>query len=39
MEIDIFPNETVELLYYIPTFRGKASIEVKGLGTSKIVLK
>ena len=39
MEIDIFPNETVELLYYIPTFRGKATLEVKGLGTSKIVLK
>lgn len=39
MEIDIFPNETVELLYYIPTFRGKATLEIKGLGTSKIVLK
>jgi hypothetical protein len=39
LEIDIFPNETVELLYYIPTFRGKATLDVKGFGTSKIILK
>jgi len=39
MEIDLFPNETVELLYYIPAFNGEASLEVNGLGSAKIVLK
>lgn len=39
METDILPNESVELLYYIPTFTGKATLEVKGLGSSKILLK
>ncbi len=38
MELDIFPNETVALLYYIPVFKGKATLGAKGLGISKVVL-
>jgi hypothetical protein len=35
-EIDVNPGETIELLYYIPTFQGEATIEVAGVGTTTV---
>lgn len=36
VEIEVPSGETVEFIYYVPTFQGKATLDVTGLGTSTV---